>query len=135
MGNGIGTASLGVQYVTRIMEVPMAQIGVESGFGVVVLELGIVGLFFWLVWTIHVVFSSWRVARKLKETPYFPVAVAIAWFSFILLILDTFGGFQAFENYINNAYLWLLLGILFRLPTLSAEYLATDLSVKTSRAT
>jgi len=135
MGNGIGTASLGIQYVTRIMGVPMAQIGVESGFGTVILELGIVGLLIWLVWTGHVVLSSWNVARKLKQTPYFPIAVAITWFTFILLILDTFSGFSGFQNYINSAYLWLLLGILFRLPTLSAEFQASDLPVKTSRAT
>jgi hypothetical protein len=133
MGNGIGTASLGVQYVTRIMGVPSPQVGVESGYGVLVLELGIVGLLLWLVWTIDVVLASWGVARKLKETPYFPVAIAILWFTFILLVLDTFGGFQAFQNYINNAYLWLLLGILFRLPTLSTEYFAANLPTKSSR--
>jgi len=134
VGNGIGTASLGVQYVTRILGAPLPQIGVESGFGVVILELGIVGVFFWVLWTLHVVFSSLNVARTLKQTPYFPVAIAIAWFAFILLILDTFGGFQAFENYINNAYLWLLLGILFRLPTLSTEYEIPASPLKTSRA-
>jgi hypothetical protein len=135
MGNGIGTASLGVQYVTRIMNVPSPQIGVESGYGVVVLELGICGLFLWVLWTIDVILTSWSVARKLKETPYFPVAIAILWFTFVLLILDTFGGFQAFQNYINNAYLWLLLGILFRLPSLLEEYGVASSPAKASRAT
>jgi hypothetical protein len=134
MGNGIGTASLGVQYVTRIMNVPSPQVGVESGYGVVVLELGICGLFLWVLWTTDVILTSWSVARKLKETPYFPVAIAILWFTFVLLILDTFGGFQAFQNYINNAYLWLLLGILFRLPSLSEEYGVASSPAKASRA-
>ncbi len=122
MGNGIGTASLGVQYVTRIMNVPSSYMGVESGYGVVILELGVVGVILWILWTLHVLFSSLGVVRKLKETPYFPVAVAIAWFTFILLILDSFGSISPFQNYVNNAYLWLLLGILFRLPMLAAEY-------------
>jgi hypothetical protein len=135
LGNGIGTASLGVQYVTSIMHVPGLRIGVESGYGTLVLELGIVGLLLWFVWTITVVLCSWGVARKLKQTPYFPIAVAITWFAFLLLVLDTFGGFQAFENYINSAYLWLLLGILFRLPTLSAEYIGDTMPVKANRAT
>lgn len=135
LGNGIGTASLGVQYVTRIMGVPSPKIGVESGFGTLILELGICGLFFWVFWTISVILSSWSIVRKLKQTPYFPVAIAILWFNFVLLVLDTFGGFQAFQNYINNAYLWLLLGILFRLPLLSKQYLATATPMaNTSRA-
>jgi hypothetical protein len=133
LGNGIGTASLGVQYVTRIMGVPSPQIGVESGFGVVVLELGSFGLFLWFFWTINVILASWRIVRKLKQTAYFPIAIAILWFTFVLLILDTFGGFQSFQNYINNAYLWLLLGILFRLPTLSMEHSTAPTSAKTNR--
>jgi hypothetical protein len=135
MGNGIGASSLGVQYVTRILGVPSPQVGVESGFGALVLELGILGLFLWVVWTTNVVLASCSVVRKFKETPYFPVAFAILWFTFVLLFLDTFGGFQAFENYINNAYLWLLLGILFRLPSLSAECAVATMSTKNSRAT
>ena len=36
----------------------------------------------------------------------------------------TFNGIQPYEDFVLNAYLWLLLGILFRLPTLavSAQY-------------
>jgi hypothetical protein len=135
MGHGIGAASLGVQYVTRILGIPPPEVGVESGFGVVILELGILGLLLWIVWTTKVVFDCWSVVRKLKETPYFPVAFAILWFTFILLFLDTFGGFQAFENYINNAYLWLLLGILFRLPSLSVEDVVVNQTTKSNRAT
>ena len=133
MGNGIGASSLGVQYVTRILGVPPPQVGVESGFGALILELGIFGLLLWVVWTTHVIFTSWSVVRKLKETPYFPVAFAIVWFTFVLLFLDMFGGFQAFENYINNAYLWLLLGILFRLPSLAAEYAVVTPPTKSTR--
>ena len=135
MGNGIGTASLGVQYATSLMHVTGVKIGVESGYGVLVLELGIVGLFLWFVWTTTVIFCSWGVVRKLKQTPYFPIAFAILWFTSILLILDTFAGFQPFENYINNAYLWLLLGILFRHQTLSAEYKRDNMPMKSSHGT
>ena len=104
-------------------------------FRSLVLELGVAGLFFWFLWTTSVILFSWGVARKLKQTPYFPVAVAITWFAFLLLFPDTFSGFQAYENYVNNAYFWLLLGVLFRLPALSAEYIADTMPVKGSRAT
>jgi hypothetical protein len=43
-----------------------------------------------------------------------------------LLFLATFGGIQSYEDFLLNAYLWLLLGLLFRLPTiaLSAQFAA-----------
>jgi hypothetical protein len=110
-----------MQYVSRLMGVRRSEIGVESGYGDLVLELGIFGLFFWLIWTTALVTAGWKVVRTLRKTCYFPIALAILWFVFILLFLETFGGIQAFQNYINNAYLWLLLGILFRLPTLTAQ--------------
>src|SRR5437016_13188528 len=42
-GYGIGTLSLGTQYVARIFHVKPPIIGVESGFGTIVLEMGVGG--------------------------------------------------------------------------------------------
>jgi hypothetical protein len=50
-GFGIGTASLGTQYVARIFHVPLTGFAVESGYGSIVVELGVVGLFLWLIMT------------------------------------------------------------------------------------
>ena len=33
----------------------------------------------------------------------------------------TFGGLVPYQNYVTNAYLWLLVGILFRLPSLLVQ--------------
>jgi hypothetical protein len=48
----------------------------------------------------------------------------IFWYAFFLLLPATYGGIQAYEDFLLNAYFWLLLGLLFRLPTLalSAQY-------------
>jgi hypothetical protein len=62
VGHGIGTASLGVQYVSHLLGQPAPQIGVESGYGTLVTESGIFGLILWLVWTIVFLFSA--VERK-----------------------------------------------------------------------
>jgi hypothetical protein len=45
----------------------------------------------------------------------------------ILLLPMTFEGMQAYEDFVVNAYFWLLLGILFQLPTLavSAQFAAS----------
>ena len=118
-GYGIGTASLGVQYVSRFFEVSPPEGGVESGYGVIVLEMGIGGLFLWFAMSIAVVTSGWKVVRGLKGSPFFPLAFMILLYAFVLLVPMTFTGMQQYQDFILNSYLWLLLGILFRLPKLA----------------
>ena len=120
-GFGIGTVSLGGQYVARIFHVVPPTDGVESGFGNIILELGIVGLALWFVMSGAVLISAWKVVRKLKGSPWFPLAFMIFWYAFLLLIPLTFQGLQAYQDFVLNAYLWLLLGILFRLPKLAQD--------------
>ena len=118
-GYGIGTASLGLQYISRILHIPAMGIGVESGYGALLVELGIVGLILWIVWTAALVFSAWGVVRKLRGSPWFPLAFMIFWYSFLLLFPITFTSFVAYQDFVLNAYLWLLVGILFRLPQIA----------------
>src|SRR5438874_2669589 len=84
VGHGIGTSSLGMQYVSRIMEVPATGLGVESGYGALILEFGILGLVLWLVWTSSLMFEASKVLLKLKGTWAFPLALSICWFAFYL---------------------------------------------------
>jgi len=118
-GYGIGTTSLGVQYVSRIFHEKLTIGSVESGYGALVVEMGIGGLVLWLVMTFSILFAAWRVVRKLKGTPWFPLAFMIMWYAFLLFFPMTFAGIQAYEDFILNAYVWLLLGILFRLPSIA----------------
>lgn len=118
-GRGIGTCGLGTQYVTRFLHVRLDEVGAESGFGAIVIEMGIVGLLFWLIMITAIIFSAWRVVRQLKGSIWFPLAFVIFWFAFLLLFPFTFGGIVTYEDFVLNAYLWLLLGILFRLPHLA----------------
>jgi hypothetical protein len=66
-----------------------------------------------------VLFAAWKVVRKLKGSPWFPLGFMIFWYAFLLLLPFTFQGMQAYEDFVLNAYMWLLLGILFRLPKLA----------------
>lgn len=135
-GFGIGTASLGGQYVARIFHVVPATEGVESGFGNIILELGIVGLALWFIMSGAVLFSAWKVVRQLKGSPWFPLGFMIFWYAFLLLIPFTFQGMQAYEDFVLNAYMWLLLGILFRLPKLAqAAQLAAGTDPQYQRGT
>src|SRR5882762_7426040 len=114
-GYGTGTASLGVQYVTRIMHAPPMNVGVESGYGQLVIELGIVGLLLWILLAYAITRSAWRAAKNLKGTVWFPIGFAIFWFVFLLVFPISFYGFVAYQDFIMNAYFWLMLGVLFRI--------------------
>ena len=118
-GYGIGTTTLGTQYVSRIFGAKRLEVGVESGYGTLVVEMGIVGLALWIVMSLAILISAWRVIRKLKGSPLFPVGFVIFWYAFFLLFPATFGGIQPYEDFLFNAYLWMLLGILFHLPSLA----------------
>lgn len=125
-GYGIGTTSLGVQYVSRIFHEKLTISSVESGYGALVVEMGIGGLILWIIMTSAILFAAWRVVRKLRGSPWFPLAFMIMWYAFLLLFPMTFAGIQPYEDFILNMYLWLLLGILFRLPSiaLSSQFAA-----------
>jgi len=127
LGYGIGTASLGIQYVARILHAPPMNIGVESGYGQLIVEMGVPGLLLWLLLGVSVSISAWKVVVKLKGTPWFPIGFVIFWYAFLLMIPITFYGFVVYQDFIMNAYLWLLLGILFRLPTLLQDELQAQL--------
>lgn len=118
-GYGIGTTALGGQYVARFFNAKPPVTGVESGFGTLVVEMGIVGLILWIVMSVAILFSAWKVVKKLRGSPWFPLGFVIFWYAFFLLGPATFGGMSAYEDFLLNAYFWLLLGLLFRLPTLA----------------
>ncbi|HVH70325.1 MAG TPA: hypothetical protein VNB49_04350, partial [Candidatus Dormibacteraeota bacterium] len=69
---------------------------------------------------------------RLKGSPLFPVGFVIFWYAFYLLLLATYEGILSYEDFLMNAYLWLLLGVLFRLPSiqLSAELAPAALAAK-----
>ncbi len=134
-GYGIGTTSLGGQYVARIFKVTPVAAGVESGFGALVLEMGIGGLILWLAMSVAILVAAWKVIKKLKGSPWFPLGFVIFWYAFVMFFPATFAGIQAYEDFLLNAYLWLLLGILFRLPSigLSAQFAANAAPAEATR--
>jgi O-antigen ligase len=95
------------------------RIGVENGYGQLILELGILGLLLWIVLAAAISLSAWRAAKSLKGSPWFPIAFAIFWYAFLLTFPLSFYGFIAYQDFIMNAYFWVLLGILFRLQAVA----------------
>jgi hypothetical protein len=120
VGSGIGTASLGGQYVAKLIGRPPLDIWVEEGYGVLIVEMGIAGPFIWLLWTGALVWCGFTVMRRLRQTRFFPIAFAMWWYIFVLLFPLTYGGMSAYQNFVTNMYLWLFVGILFRFPEMQA---------------
>src|ERR1017187_7130107 len=126
LGNGIGVASLGGQYVAKLTGVHPLGLGAESGYATLIIELGVLGPILWTVWTFSLFFAGWKVVRKLKQSALFPIGFAMFWYAFMLLGPFTFYELTGYQNYLTCAYLWLIVGMLFRLPGLLSEERARD---------
>jgi len=116
-GYGMGTCSLGFQYVVRILHARPMFVGVESGFGNLIVELGILGLLLWLVLSCSMAVSAWKVVSGIRGSPWFPLALAIWLYLVVLFFPMMFTGSSPYQDFVFNSNLWLLLGILFRLKS------------------
>lgn len=117
-GRGLGTASLGTQYVIRFLHAPPPGFSVENGYGQILLEVGIPGFVLWLILTTAIVLACWSVVKRLRNTPLFSFGFCILWYVIVTLFPLTYVGLSTYQNYIVTAFLWLLIGVLFRLPSL-----------------
>src|SRR5256885_12340754 len=79
----------------------------------------------WLTMSAAILRSAWKAVRALRGKPYFPLAFMIFLYAFVLLLPMTFTTLNSYQDFIMNAYMWLTLGILFRLPKLA---LSTEFS-------
>jgi len=123
IGNGIGTASLGTQYIDRLVGKPPLY-SIEEGFGTLIVEMGLLGPLVWLLWTVAMLYYLWKVVRSLRETRLFPIGFAFFWYAVLLLYPLTFLTIAVYENFVSNIYLWMFVGIVFRLPQLSTTPVA-----------
>ncbi len=119
IGYGTGTASLGGQYIARLVTEKAPDISVENGWGTLIVEMGILGPILWILWTTVLLYQAWKVVRQLRQTVYFPIGLSIFWYMFLLLVPLSYGGMAPYQNFVMNAYFWILTGVLFRLPVLA----------------
>jgi hypothetical protein len=117
IGHGTGTSGLGLQYLRRFFGIQPQPIGVESGMGNLVVELGVLGLLLWLVLGLAVAFSAWKVVKHLRGTPWFSLAFSIFLYAVIIFFPMTFTGIS-YQDFLLNSYLWLLMGVLYHLYSL-----------------
>ena len=120
-GQGTGTESLGKQYLTGDPDQIVGLFQVEGGYASIVVELGVVGLALWLAWSTAWTVRQWRSITSGRGHR----AAAAAFVLFCWMLFFLFYGFatglQVFQNYIANAYFWLLSGVMFAVPFAAAD--------------
>ena len=114
-GAGTGAGSLGLQYLGEDSSVTGVE-QVEGGYASVGQQWGVIGLVLWLGWTMAWTVRLWRCTNGVRGTPYAGVGLLITSWVIIFLFVSFVGGFQSFQNYYSNAYLWVFFGIVFAFP-------------------
>lgn len=121
LGQGTGRESLGKQYLYGAeARSPAGLSQVEGGYASVAVEWGVVGLALWVGWSLAWVRRQWRMVQAARGTPLASAGLVLFGWMLSFLFFGFFVGFQVFQNYLANAYFWLLSGVLFALP-LAAE--------------
>jgi hypothetical protein len=117
IGQGTGQESLGKQYLYGGSErSPIGLYEVEGGYAAVAVEWGIVGLALWIGWTVAWARRQWQAVRMARGSPAAAAGLVFLGWMLFFLFLRFFTGLQAFQDYIANAYFWLLSGVIFALP-------------------
>jgi len=122
-GHGTGTESLGLPYVYHMdlyEDFDSSLYRVEGGYASVLWEWGIVGLILWLLWTSAVVWGLARQSRLLKGTGWYAMGVCTTIYAAFLLFPWFYMGLNFYQQYVAQAYLWFMIGIVYRLPSLQA---------------
>jgi hypothetical protein len=122
VGQGTGSESLGKQYLYGdSAAIPVGSYQVEGGYASIAVEWGAVGLALWILWTLAWLYRQWRCIRAAPSGSLRAMALVLWGWMIFFLIIGFFGGLQGYQNYIPNAYFWLLSGVIFGLPQLASS--------------
>ncbi|HEV2033403.1 MAG TPA: hypothetical protein VGU71_04280 [Candidatus Dormibacteraeota bacterium] len=114
VGLGTGHESLGKQYLYGGASYSTSgQYLIEGGYAAVAVEFGLVGLALWLVWTLSWARRQVRLAWAERKQPLGSAGLVLVVWIVIFLFIQFVLGFQAYQNYLANAYFWLLSGVVF----------------------
>ena len=136
IGLGTGRESLGKQYIYGDLQgTPAGAYQVEGGYAAVAVEWGAIGLSLWILWTLAWLYRQWHCVRMAPSGPLRAMGLVLLGWMVFFLVIGFLGGLQGYQNYIPNAYFWLLSGVIFGLPRLSEtnEEIEPPISEMTSR--
>jgi hypothetical protein len=117
IGQGTGQESLGKQYLYGGSDrSPVGLYQIEGGYAAVGVEWGVMGLILWIGWSLAWARRQWRAMRLSRGSPQATAGLVLFSWVLFFLFFNFFGGLQGFQNYVANAYFWLLSGVTFALP-------------------
>jgi hypothetical protein len=116
VGLGTGHESLGKQYLYGGTTNSFKGLySIEGGYAAVAVEFGLVGLALWLLWTISWTRRQLRLVWAERNVVLGPAGLVLVAWIIIFVFIEFVTGFQTFQNYLANAYFWLLSGVVFGL--------------------
>ncbi len=108
-GLGLGAATIGARHFTEFGQVML----VESYFGVIAIETGVVGLATLLGWVAAILLYLNRAREVMRGSPSAPAWYGLAAFVLIIILLSPVG--TALDSAPGNLYFWLSLGMAAKL--------------------
>jgi hypothetical protein len=120
IGLGTGHESLGKQYLYGgSTNSTRGLYSIEGGYAAIAVEFGLVGLVIWLVWTIAWTRRQIGFAWAERDRAIGSAGRVLVGYLVIFVIIEFAIGFQSFQNYLANAYFWLLSGVVFGIHRMS----------------
>ena len=107
LGRGTGTGSLGATYITG----KFYAYEVESGYSVVLLETGIIGLILWLIFW-GTLLRFFFLLKSLARNYYLANIIYLGILAILTLLMVIVLGIQTYQSWIFNILFWNFLGIL-----------------------
>lgn len=119
---GLWNISGGVEWLGENVDLITTGFRFETGFGKVILELGIFGMIiFYLFWG-YLLYQMKREIKLLKHSNLRNLGLGIFIFSFLMLFWFTFVHHQIFGDATTLVVLWFFIGVFFGLRRSNREY-------------
>ena len=115
-GRGTGTESLGKQYLSGDPNLYEGRYLVEGGYAALAVEWGVIGVTLWLVWSFAWITRQWGSVNSARGHRSAAAGFILFGWMLFFLFFGFVSGLQAFQNFVANAYFWLLSGLVFALP-------------------
>jgi hypothetical protein len=110
LGRGTGAASLGKQYLSGRLGIPVSPDVSENGFTDKAYAYGVVGLAVWLWLLGAILVTLWDARKNATDAQRKAFATLIFSWATIFFTAHQLWGSQGFQDYLSQSYFWLLIG-------------------------
>jgi hypothetical protein len=116
LGQGTGAASLGKQYLSGRLGIPVSPDVSENGFTDKAYAYGVVGLAVWLWLLGAILVALWDARKNAPDAQRKAFATLIFSFAVVFFTAAQLLGSQFIQDYLNQSYYWMLIGCALSCP-------------------